>query len=289
MPKLFKVSIILCFSLSVFLFYSGIAFAETETFTLQGEDIDKNKPVITVEIGGFSGWNDTAGWSKSAEYCPAGTKEGVECLQISWISDYIVAVYKYGVGVAAVLAVVMIMIGGFVWLMSGGNSTRVSTAKDFIVSAMAGLLLALFSFVILYAVNPRLINLEGVTSPLRPTTDTESDPEFYLISPTYENGDEAKIQDHCKRYCEVEYSSSDYRIEKDAAGWYSCYCGAPDIRNYIIKDKEIHASTQENAETTCEAYCFGIVEANVPFVTEANLVRQEGSYNIYNCSCYRVR
>jgi len=113
-------------------------------------DPNQYKPQMTVKIG-----------QTELNFETINCKPGEPC-EIGWISQYVVAVYKYGVGLAAVLAVVMIMIGGFIWLMSGGSSGRVTTAKDFIVSAMSGLLIALFSFMLLYMVNPRLVNLESV-------------------------------------------------------------------------------------------------------------------------------
>lgn len=80
--------------------------------------------------------------------------------QINWIGTYIAGIYKYGISLAAVLAVVMVMVGGFIWLSSGGSADRIKTAKNYIGSAFAGLLLALFAFVILNTINPRLVNLD---------------------------------------------------------------------------------------------------------------------------------
>lgn len=82
---------------------------------------------------------------------------------VGWIREYIVAVYQYGIGLAAVLAVIMIMIGGFLWLTSAGNSSMVGRAKEFITSAIVGLLLALFSYIILYSINPSLTTLPLTT------------------------------------------------------------------------------------------------------------------------------
>lgn len=89
---------------------------------------------------------------------------GGKC-RIGWLSQYIGAIYRYGVGFAAVLAVLMIMIGGVVWLTSAGSSPRVSTAKDFITSAITGLVLALFSYTILYTINPALVALKPLEVP----------------------------------------------------------------------------------------------------------------------------
>jgi hypothetical protein len=105
-------------------------------------------PKIYVDFGGLSGWNDGGGYSQSEDH-----------IDISWLSEYISALYRYGVGLAVTLAVVMIMAGGFLWLMSGGSPDRVGKAKEFIISAFSGVLLALFSFIILQGINPELVKL----------------------------------------------------------------------------------------------------------------------------------
>jgi len=124
------------------------------------------KPALTVEIGNWGGeegdWIDIDG-DGSAEYCPPGTDgDYTKCISIPWMGQYIAAVYRYSVGIAAVLAVVMIMVGGFTWLVSGGSPDKIGRAKEFIVSALIGLALALFSYVILYTINPRLVNITSI-------------------------------------------------------------------------------------------------------------------------------
>jgi len=106
-------------------------------------------PAIKMTIGNFSGWGESGGWTQSGN-----------TVSISWLGDYISVLYQYGVGLAAVLAAVMIMVGGFIWLMSAGSPDKVGKAKDFIISALTGLFLALFSFMILATINPRLTKLE---------------------------------------------------------------------------------------------------------------------------------
>ena len=113
-------------------------------------------PELKIKIGGFGSQSDFS----------QGLKESGDTLQISWIGQYVSAIYQYGVGLAAVLAVVMIMAGGFIWLTAAGNPSQVGKAKEFISSALLGLFLAMFSYVILNALNPRLVNLEPLEVPI---------------------------------------------------------------------------------------------------------------------------
>jgi hypothetical protein len=95
---------------------------------------------------------------------------------INWIGQYIKAIYQYGVALAVVLAMVMIMAGGFLWLTSAGSPDRVGKAKEFITAALTGLVLALFSFVLLNTINPDLVNLQGLSISDQPDTTKTSSP-----------------------------------------------------------------------------------------------------------------
>jgi len=78
------------------------------------------------------------------------------------IGTYISAVYKFFVGALAIIAVVMIMIGGFQWLMAAGSAEKVSHAKETIFGAIIGLVLALTSYLLLYTLNPNLVQYQSL-------------------------------------------------------------------------------------------------------------------------------
>lgn len=75
------------------------------------------------------------------------------------LADYISAVYTYGISIGSILAIFMIIIAGVQWTVSGGSETAIRGAKDRIAQALTGLLLLLTSYVILYTVNPELVQL----------------------------------------------------------------------------------------------------------------------------------
>jgi len=75
-------------------------------------------------------------------------------LFIPFISVYLAAAYKLGVGVAAVLAVIIIMVGGFIWIAAAGDSGKIGQAKSMISNAIIGLILALGSYVALQSSTP---------------------------------------------------------------------------------------------------------------------------------------
>jgi hypothetical protein len=73
------------------------------------------------------------------------------------LPNYIYWLFKFVVAVAGLLSLFMIAVGAVMWLFAGGNSGQISQAKNYITSAIIGLLLALFSYSILYIINPQLL------------------------------------------------------------------------------------------------------------------------------------
>jgi len=73
------------------------------------------------------------------------------------IGEFLKYIYKYGVMVAGILATVMIIVAGFQWVASGGNSATIGEAKKRIFGAIIGLVLAVGSYTILETINPALV------------------------------------------------------------------------------------------------------------------------------------
>ena len=82
-----------------------------------------------------------------------------------FLACYIRVLYVFFLQAAVVLAVFMIIIGGYQWLMAAGNSSRVGTAKSTITGAITGLVLALISYFLFAQINSSLVNFNalGVT------------------------------------------------------------------------------------------------------------------------------
>jgi len=76
--------------------------------------------------------------------------------------SYLKAIYKFGLGAIGISAMFMIVIGGFTYLTSAGNNAQTSKAKEIITDAIAGLILALVSYLLLYTINPDLVNFNSI-------------------------------------------------------------------------------------------------------------------------------
>jgi len=91
--------------------------------------------------------------------CSSGTCE------VPFIAQYISAVYNYGLTIAGILGVLMLMAAGLLWMVSGGDSGKITTAKNMILGSITGLLLVVGLSLFLSFINPDLVNLKPISLP----------------------------------------------------------------------------------------------------------------------------
>ena len=105
--------------------------------------------------------------------CLSGTKnsntvcttvDGVREVTAINIQGYILYLFKIAIAIAVLLAVVMVTWGGFKY-MTVESVTGKSDAKETIQNAILGMLGALGSYLILYTINPQLVDLNLVAVP----------------------------------------------------------------------------------------------------------------------------
>jgi hypothetical protein len=73
---------------------------------------------------------------------------------------YLQAVYKFGIWAVGIAALLMITVGGYMYITSAGNNTSMEKAKGVITDAIVGLILALAAYLILYVINPDLTKIQ---------------------------------------------------------------------------------------------------------------------------------
>jgi len=102
--------------------------------------------------------------------------------KVNWIGEYIGGVYKYAVGIAGIAAVIVLMIGGIIWLVSGGDASKITQSKELIIGSISGLVLLLCSYVILYQINPDLTKFKALSLGYIEEIELEGDNESPGIS-----------------------------------------------------------------------------------------------------------
>jgi len=142
-------------------------------------------------------------------YCTNQADHSGTC-EIPWIAQYIQGVYKYGLGVGGILAAIVLMAGGLLWLVSAGDASKISQAKDLILGSVTGLIILMGTYLILDQINPDLNNLKSVSLKMLETTnfsDAEvSTPDDQAENPYQEGCNAARNGDLsiCRGYGEQE-------------------------------------------------------------------------------------
>ncbi|MCX6762739.1 MAG: hypothetical protein NT093_03070 [Candidatus Moranbacteria bacterium] len=75
---------------------------------------------------------------------------------------YLQSIINFGFAIIGILALFMLIIGAYQYLMAAGGG-KAEGAKETISSALLGLVLGLCAWVILYKINPDLVNMRGIT------------------------------------------------------------------------------------------------------------------------------
>ncbi len=92
-----------------------------------------------------------------AQYVPLETLPGLPGAPGGGdISSYFQWIFVFGISIAGILAVLMIVVGGIEYMTAYGNPSKVGDAKDRITQAILGLLLAITGWLILNTISPDL-------------------------------------------------------------------------------------------------------------------------------------
>jgi len=94
----------------------------------------------------------------NAQYVPLAPLPGVENASQTNLQNYLGAIFKIGIGLAGVFAVLMIVIGGIQFIGGASSPSARADAKSKITNAVFGLILALGSWLILNTINPAILN-----------------------------------------------------------------------------------------------------------------------------------
>lgn len=105
-----------------------------------------------------SGSTSSSG-SASLKYTPLENLPGFEN-QGGDFATYFGNLYKLALWIVGISALFMLVVGGFLYLSSAGNTALLGTAKKTIYSALIGLVIALVSWLLLDTINSDLTNLK---------------------------------------------------------------------------------------------------------------------------------
>ncbi|MFC1687070.1 Ig-like domain-containing protein, partial [Patescibacteria group bacterium] len=74
------------------------------------------------------------------------------------LENTVIRIVQWALGLLALVAVIVIMYGGFIWMTAGGNEEKIAQAKKIITRAVVGLIIVLLSWAIVIFVNNAISN-----------------------------------------------------------------------------------------------------------------------------------
>ncbi|MEK7570211.1 MAG: hypothetical protein AAB515_02120 [Patescibacteria group bacterium] len=77
------------------------------------------------------------------------------------LKETVLNIITFVLGLLGLIAVIMILYGGFIWLTAGGNEDKVGSAKKIISAAIVGLIVILLSWAIVNFVVKSTVNVTG--------------------------------------------------------------------------------------------------------------------------------
>jgi hypothetical protein len=101
-------------------------------------------------------------------------------ITIPFLAQYISGIYTFMISIVGLLAAIMMIIGGFTYLTSAGDNSKITAGRKRIVDALIGLVLAFGSYVILYIINPNLVTFSSLQLASIETRATGRDTDLLL-------------------------------------------------------------------------------------------------------------
>lgn len=132
-----------------------------------------------AEDGGNSTWDASKYFKINTEYCPV--QHGFcyppnleidlliplgETRSVAGLGDYIQALYRVLIAFISLIIVVSLMVAGLIWMTARGDSGTIKKATDLAGKSFFSLLIVLFSVTLLQLIDPELINLNPLRTPL---------------------------------------------------------------------------------------------------------------------------
>ena len=167
------------------------------------------------------------------------------------LPDYIIAIYRYSIGIISILATVVMMIGGIIWMTAGGNGARVGEAKAWIGASLTGLVLAITSYTILSFVNPNLVKFKPLEMEIiNPIKLAEKGCKMIKTTDNY---------DHCFKHNMID-GTGKCGYEKNNTTEQICCC--QNTKGDRQKDEPCSSNTDCGKNLYCDGYPGSLASKN---------------------------
>ena len=88
----------------------------------------------------------------------------IGCIDVTDSGGFVGELFRFGIGIAGGIALLLILFGGFQILASAGNPEKLNAGKELVGSAIAGLLMIIFSTFLLKIIGVNMLCIPGFGS-----------------------------------------------------------------------------------------------------------------------------
>ncbi|MCK5061594.1 hypothetical protein KAR28_03515 [Candidatus Parcubacteria bacterium] len=183
----------------------------------------------------------------NSEFKHSESKDSSDWMVItpSTLGKYIKAIYTYAIGIVGIFSTVVIIYGGLLWAMAGGNNSKVDAAKGYIGSALTGLVLALVSYTLLYMINPALVELKPLVVTKTGSSITCCDSNTGSYPPTSKKNPVTNTLEYSCNSIQDKCTENQACVRVSIGGKYECaaigndkLCSGADFETCTIKGKK---------------------------------------------------
>lgn len=134
---------------------------------------------------------------------------------LSGYREYIGAFYTISIPIGLLVATVLIMIGGVIWITSAGDQGRIAKAKEFIIQPIIGVVILAGAYTLLAFINPNLVDLKLQIT----TLQNVQGGSCQTIDPnTYKSKTPAQQKATCLQGCITTKDANDCQKEAEKLG-----------------------------------------------------------------------
>jgi hypothetical protein len=140
-------------------------------------------------------------------------------------ADMVGQIYTYALSIAGALAIIRVVYGGIIYMISAGNTSKQSDARDIITSAIWGLVLLAGAYLLLNTINPEIVQLKNPSLPApTPTSSINNNP----VNPSFTSSCPANLDSNlCLQEVSMEKNLLSYGINLKSTG----NCDNPNNKN----------------------------------------------------------
>lgn len=206
------------------------------------------------------------------------------------ISTYLAIIYTWLTRAAVILALLMFVIAGFVWITAGGESGQIKKAQGIIKNTITGLVLALGSYALLANTNPKVLEplnlgINGIKKQkieLEPISSASTTPSAGAPMPA-SSAPTLSVSDPSKILCPPQTGFTVTKVQNPTTKLWEC------------KAKPINAATNAECEAgdahpsytpgNCAAACtaMGNLVMNYAWDTTPPAEKKDASGKTYYC------